>query len=156
MKIVLTIFITFALAASVASQNNLHNKHDVALLFGLNQPLLLNGFEICAFTLIQRSFVAAGIAIILPSDICMSMVSPLIEDNLYNSTESIGKRAGMVYSISTTGGILFTFLFGFFVIPRFGLILQCITTGLLLGLIPGFLIFKNGRKNSGFSSLFLY
>jgi hypothetical protein len=52
MKIVLTIFITFALAASVASQNNMHNKHDVALLFGLNQPLLLNGFnaEINYFT----------------------------------------------------------------------------------------------------------
>ena len=52
MKIVLTIFITFALAASVASQNNMQNKHDFALLFGLNQPLLLNGFnaEINYFT----------------------------------------------------------------------------------------------------------
>ncbi len=52
MKIVLTIFITFTLAVSVASQNNMQNKHDFALLFGLNQPLLLNGFnaEINYFT----------------------------------------------------------------------------------------------------------
>ena len=102
------------------------------------------------FLSFKEAVVVAGILIILPSVICMGMVSPLVVSNLDNSAESSGKRAGMVYAISTTGGILFTFLFGFFIIPRFGLILPCIFTGLILGIIPGFLLFKNGWKKPGF------
>lgn len=46
MKLVLITFISFALAARTVAQNNIHYKHEAALLFGLNQPLLLNGFNV--------------------------------------------------------------------------------------------------------------
>jgi len=79
----------------------------------------------------------------------MGMVSPLVVANLDSSAETSGKRAGLVYAISTTGGITFTFLFGFYVIPNFGLIVPSIITGFVLGIIPAILIFKNGWKKPG-------
>lgn len=107
---------------------------------------VLNFAHLLSFT---DAVITGGLVIILPPVIGMGMVSPLVVANLDNSAESSGKRAGLVYAISTTGGIVFTFLFGFFVIPRFGLILPCIATGFALGCIPAFLIFKNGWKKPG-------
>ncbi|MFM2285559.1 MAG: hypothetical protein RLZZ543_1056 [Bacteroidota bacterium] len=107
---------------------------------------VLNFAHLLSFT---DAVITAGIIIILPPVIGMGMVSPLVVANLDNSAESSGKRAGLVYAISTTGGITFTFLFGFFIIPRFGLIMPCIATGIMLGAIPAFLVFKNGWKKPG-------
>ncbi len=107
---------------------------------------VLNFAHLLSFT---DAVVTAGLIIILPPVIGMGMVSPLVVANLDISAESSGKRAGLVYAISTTGGIFFTFLFGFIIIPRFGLILPSIATGFILGIIPAFLIFKNGWKKPG-------
>jgi len=93
--------------------------------------------------------IGSTILIIFPPVIGMGMVSPLVVSTLDNSIETSGKRAGTVYAISTAGGILFTFLFGFFVIPRFGLTIPCIFTGFLLGVVPAILLLKNGWKQPG-------
>ena len=97
----------------------------------------------------NESVIQSGLIIILPPVIGMGMVSPLAIANLDATAENSGKKAGLVYAISTTGGILYTFLFGFYVIPRFGLIFPSIVTGFVLGIIPAFLLFKNGWKKSG-------
>lgn len=47
-----------------------------------------------------------------------------------------GKAAGTVYAISTVGGILSTFLLGFYLIPHFGLTQPAIVMGTILGIIP--------------------
>ena len=72
---------------------------------------VLNFAHLLSFT---DAVITGGLVIILPPVIGMGMVSPLVVANLDNSAESSGKRAGLVYAISTTGGIVFTFLFGFF------------------------------------------
>jgi predicted membrane-bound spermidine synthase len=92
----------------------------------------------------------SALVIILPPVMFMGMVSPLMVANLDHSIESAGKRAGIVYTISTTGGIVFTFLYGFYIIPEFGIIIPAIVTGILLAMWPTYFIFKYGWKNSAF------
>ncbi|MFN4122375.1 MAG: fused MFS/spermidine synthase [Flavobacteriales bacterium] len=89
---------------------------------------------------------------ILPPVIGMGMVSPLMIANLTQQGSESGKVSGTVYAISTCGGILFTFLFGFFIIPNYGLILPAIFTGLFLGLLPAVYLFKYGFKHQGILS----
>ena len=116
------------------------------MLMPFTAQWILNFAHHFAFT---EAVITATMIIILPPVIGMGMVSPLVVSALDHSIETSGKRAGTVYAISTTGGILFTFLFGFFVIPRFGLIVPCIFTGLMLGIIPAILLFRNGWKKPG-------
>jgi len=97
----------------------------------------------------RDAVITAALIIIIPPVVGMGMVSPLMVANLDESAETSGKRAGLVYAISTTGGITFTFLFGFYVIPYYGLIFPSIITGFVLGLVPAILIFKNGWKKPG-------
>lgn len=97
----------------------------------------------------RQGVLIAAILIILPPVTCMGMVSPLMVANLDHSIESAGKRAGLIYTISTSGGILATFTYGFYIIPKFGLIFPSVFTGFILALIPAVLIFKHGWKSSG-------
>ena len=103
----------------------------------------------------RQSVILSAILIILPPVACMGMVSPLMVANLDHSIESAGKRAGLVYTISTVGGILFTFLYGFYIIPRYGLIFPSILTGFLLAIVPSFLIFKHGWIKPGIAGIAL-
>jgi spermidine synthase len=66
-----------------------------------------------------------------PSLICMGMVSPLIIQ-LVNKDEKAGKVAGSVYAISTVGGIIATFLFGFYLIPELGIKASAYIIGFIL------------------------
>jgi predicted membrane-bound spermidine synthase len=72
----------------------------------------------------------------------MGMVSPLIIRAITNDVEEAGRAAGAIYAISTVGGILATFTFGFYVIPVFGLTVPSIVTGIVLGLIPVYVILR--------------
>lgn len=107
------------------------------------------------FLSFRDAVITSGLIIILPPVVGMGMVSPLVVANLDQSAETSGKRAGLVYAISTTGGITYTFLFGFYIIPFFGLIMPSIITGFVLGVIPAALIFKNGWKKPGVFALAL-
>ncbi|MEO6903329.1 MAG: fused MFS/spermidine synthase [Bacteroidia bacterium] len=80
--------------------------------------------------------IASAIVILFPPVFLMGMVSPLIIRAVTTSVDHAGKAAGAIYAISTVGGILATFIFGFYIIPNFGLTLPCIFIGILLGVIP--------------------
>lgn len=97
----------------------------------------------------HEAVILSSVLIILPPVTGMGMVSPLMVANLDGSLESAGKRAGIVYTVSTIGGIVFTFLFGFYIIPNFGLILPSMITGFILGIIPSVLIFRHGWQKPG-------
>jgi predicted membrane-bound spermidine synthase len=71
-----------------------------------------------------------------PPLVFMGMVSPVIINLLNTEVKGAGSSAGTVYAISTLGGILTTFLFGFYVIPNMGLNYPAIATGALLALLP--------------------
>lgn len=82
------------------------------------------------------SVLISSIFLLVPPVFLMGMVSPLIISLIDIDFKSPGKSSGTVYAVSTVGGILATFLFGFYIIPNFGLSLPCIATAIFLGLIP--------------------
>lgn len=92
------------------------------------------------------SVIASSICILLPPVIMMGMVSPLIIRAITSDIDQSGRAAGAIYAISTLGGILATFAFGFYIIPSFGLTLPSIFTGIVLGFIPALVIFGNKEK----------
>ena len=53
--------------------------------------------------------------------IFLGSTSPVIILLATKQVEKAGKNAGLVYSISTLGGIFMTFLLGFFVIEQYGI-----------------------------------
>lgn len=86
----------------------------------------------------------------LPPLMFMGMVSPIIINLLTQVAISAGNNAGNVYAISTLGGILMTFLMGFYIIPNFGLTIPAVITGTLLAIFPlATLLFSNNKKALG-------
>ncbi len=84
----------------------------------------------------------SSLAFLFPPVFTMGMVSPLIIGNLATTPGESGKYAGLVYGISTIGGIAATFLTGFWIIPEFGLSMPSIVAGILLAIIPTMLLFR--------------
>jgi predicted membrane-bound spermidine synthase len=92
------------------------------------------------------SVIISSICILLPPVMMMGMVSPLIIRAITSDVDQSGRAAGAIYAISTVGGILATFAFGFFIIPSFGLTIPSIVTGIVLGFIPAIVLFRNKEK----------
>jgi len=87
----------------------------------------------------------SGLFILFPPIFFLGMVSPLIIAELSDEIAAPGKAAGMIYAISTLGGILYTFLFGFWAIPAFGLSFPAVLSGFILAGLSCLLLV---RKNS--------
>lgn len=98
------------------------------------------------------SVIVSASCILFPPVFMMGMVSPLIIRAITIDVEHSGKAAGAIYAISTVGGIIATFAFGFYVIPNFGLTIPSIVTGIILGLIPLLVLLKQKQigKAAGF------
>ncbi|HHH36635.1 MAG TPA: hypothetical protein ENK48_07390 [Gammaproteobacteria bacterium] len=73
---------------------------------------------------------------LLPPLLLLGATSPLIIGLISGQVRDAGAAAGTVYAISTLGGILATFLTGFFFIPEYGLSRTALATGLLLAVLP--------------------
>lgn len=71
-----------------------------------------------------------------PALILLGATSPLIISLLADRIEDSGRAAGLIYGVSTIGGILGTFIAGFFLIPWLGLTLTTLIGGLLLIALP--------------------
>jgi len=67
--------------------------------------------------------------------------SPLIINMLTNNAADSGKNSGTVYAISTLGGIIVTFTFGFYAFPQFGISISMYVYGLLVILTSLILFF---------------
>ena len=82
------------------------------------------------------SVLISSVFLLVPPVFLMGMVSPLIISLIDINFKSPGKSSGTVYAVSTVGGIIATFLFGFYIIPNFGLSIPCIVTAIFLGIVP--------------------
>jgi len=109
-----------------------------------------SGFSLLA-SIVMSSFI-----FLFPPVFFMGMVSPMIVqcvlDGMLNFDQRSGKAAGTIYGISTLGGILSTFFFGFYLIPHFGLTMPAVAMGIILGIVP--LVKLVATKN--FFSLFFF
>ena len=63
----------------------------------------------------------SSLVFIFPVLMCFGMVSPLIISIVSEHVKEVGNKAGTVYAISTVGGIIMTFVMGFYFIPYAGL-----------------------------------
>jgi len=72
----------------------------------------------------------------------MGTISPMIIFQITKKAEESGRSAGNIYAISTCGGILFTLLFGFLIIPNYGITLPIRVLGLCVSLIGLFFLIK--------------
>lgn len=135
-----------------AKKNNELTLYRVLLVASLFTVLMPYTSDIALSLFGLRSLLPAVIAssllILFPPVFLMGAVSPLIIENIAKAGENSGKAAGTVYAISTVGGILSTFLFGFYVIPNFGLTIPAIVTGLLLGIFPIISLLKKKDNKS--------
>lgn len=82
---------------------------------------------------------------VFPPLLCFGMVSPIIIRKLTTQLEQTGRKAGMVYAISTIGGILFTFLTGFYLIPEIGLRMSAVLVSIALLVFP-VIFFMRGKN----------
>lgn len=75
---------------------------------------------------------------LFPPLACFGMVSPVIIRLITDKISKVGKYAGTVYAVSTVGGIITTFLFGFYIIPYWGLQMGSFTTAGILAIVSIF------------------
>jgi spermidine synthase len=67
------------------------------------------------------AIILSCLVFILPPVLLMGAFSPLVIASLNRDGKDAGKTSGTVFAVSTCGGIIATFLFGFYIIPLFGL-----------------------------------
>jgi predicted membrane-bound spermidine synthase len=117
-------------------------------LFMMTMPMSVK-FAISLFgnAYILLSIVSSSIFLLMPPLFMMGCVSPLIIAELSTLNNNAGYVSGSIYALSTIGGILFTFLFGFYIIPNFGLQLPAIITGALFASVPAYIFFLKKKKN---------
>ena len=101
------------------------------------------------------SVVLAALLLLFPPVFFMGMVSPLLISLVTDDVQKAGQYSGRIYALSTVGGILATFAFGFYFIPRFGLTLPAIFTGVALAVIPAFMLLKIKGGSAGVIVLLL-
>jgi len=81
---------------------------------------------------------------LLPPILGMGIVSPMIISIIGDNNNS-GKAAGLVYAVSTLGGVIATLLTGFFLVPIIGISIPCVVAGAILFLLS-VLILKPNQK----------
>jgi len=85
---------------------------------------------------VRMGSLVAAVFFIMPPLVCMGMVSPILIQLATEELESTGRIAGSVYALSTVGGIVMTFLVGFFLIPEWGVKNSIFLTAFLIAIIP--------------------
>lgn len=97
-------------------------------------PIITNFFSFLAVhaSLIMATVIASTILLFIPMFL-MGAASPLIISIQTEDGKESGRISGLVYSISTLGGIISTFLCGFYLIPKFGVAPTLAVFAFLLG-----------------------
>lgn len=91
-----------------------------------------------------------------PPITCMGMVSPIIIQIINQSRIEAGKSAGTIFAISTVGGILATFIAGFYLIPELGIKLTATLTSIILGIIAIIGLLNNRKIGVTLSFIILF
>lgn len=105
------------------------------IFFGL-MPLTSAGImERTMSMTVQTGSLISCMLFIFPQLVCFGMVSPMLIRLISEEVKTTGHTAGTVYGISTVGGIILTFLIGFYLIPQWGLKASVYSTAISLGVI---------------------
>ena len=92
---------------------------------------------------LRLGIILSCILFLMPPLFLFALVGPMVVRLSAASDNEIGRTAGRVYFISTIGGILGTFIYGFYLIPNLGIQSSTYITVLALALLPaGYLFFR--------------
>ena len=103
------------------------------LLMHLSASLLTIAFENISP---RAAVVMVSAALITPPLTFLGMVPTFLIRRVSATVDNAGGSTGIVYAISSASGIIALPVFGFFIIPRYGLTLPSIVTGLAVGAFP--------------------
>ena len=101
---------------------------------------------------IQSGVTVSMLVFLFPPLVLFGMMSPIIINMLTEHVNDSGKTSGLVYSVSTVGGILFTYLTGFYILPHFGITTPSVILGVILFAIP-FMVLIAKNKFTAFAFL---
>lgn len=109
-------------------------------------PIITNAFASIALSasLVTAVVMASVLLLVLPMFL-MGAASPIIISIQTENSNESGRVSGLVYSISTVGGIISTFLCGFYFIPAFGISTTLIVFASLLAIS---LLLLSQKKNN--------
>ncbi len=119
-----------------------------AIVFICLMPTISLYFNTIAYHLsLIPAVILSSCVIIFPPMLCLGATSPLIISLLTSRVNESGENSGKIYAVSTLGGIIATFLCGFYLIPTYGIMFTLFTFAGILGsssliLIP---ILKNKK-----------
>lgn len=148
-------FIGGLLSAKPHVSRILNTLFSIAAIYAIAMPvitqLLLKTF--LTMSLFKGCISMAFLLLSCPL-ICLGATSPIIIQLCRQDVNSAGRVAGQFYALSTIGGVINTFLLGFYIIPAYGISLPLFVSGLVIILstllisqissksrIPFFLIF---------------
>lgn len=139
----------------IGGQLSKHQKEQrllIVLLFSITclflMPMLTVIFHHLAFSLSLIPAVIISVFILLfPVTLGMGAASPLIISILTASKEESGVTSGKIYAISTLGGIVATFLCGFYLIPNLGIAYTLYIFALFLAFTSIPLLIKKKSKS---------
>ncbi len=83
---------------------------------------------------LMPAVILSSCAIIFPPMLCLGAASPLIISLLTSNANESGENSGKIYAVSTLGGIIATFLCGFYLIPTHGIMCTLFIFAGILGL----------------------
>ncbi|NQY11063.1 MAG: fused MFS/spermidine synthase [Flavobacteriales bacterium] len=147
----------FVGARLAAKEQSKFLVHGIMLAVSISIMFIYSGgvsvlFYPDTITMFLSAIIEAG-KLILPTMIFLGMISPILIGEMNSSKHGVGKTAGRVYFVSTIGGILATFVFGFLIIPNMGLKMPLIVLSLFLALV--FTVFLVAQKKYwGLAGLF--
>ena len=119
-----------------------------AVTFLCLMPFLTSLFYLTASHLSLIPAVIISVFLLLfPTMFCMGATSPLIISILTSKVNESGENSGKIYAISTVGGIIATFLCGFYLIPNAGITLTLISFAIILTLSALLLVLKKNSNN---------
>jgi predicted membrane-bound spermidine synthase len=107
-------------------------------------PLIMNTMDTLG---VRLGSLISVLLFLFPPIVFMGMISPMIIQLINYDLKSAGSSAGTVYAISTVGGILSTFLAGFFMIPHWGVHTSAYVSGGILFFIAALYFIKNKEFN---------
>lgn len=109
-------------------------------------PLISNVFPLIAMNVnLLPAVVISSLLILALPMLMMGSASPVIISILTSEGKDSGKVSGTVYAISTLGGIISTFISGFWLIPGFGINSTLVVFAVLLSVSLFFFIPKKNK-----------
>ncbi|MBI2968142.1 MAG: fused MFS/spermidine synthase [Bacteroidetes bacterium] len=90
----------------------------------------------------KKGAVISALLFLFPVMCCHGMIPPALIKTATDKEDISGKMTGKIYAVSTTGGIIATLVFGFLIIPDYGLRIPVYFIASILAILPVIFIFK--------------